>query len=412
MRWVGPVGWAASVVLVLASLGAAADSDVPKVIQFGYAWSYSEIIGSRVWTHGSTDLTFEVLLTEQDGSQFEEITELQVAADAPGPDPIPPSNRTFAQSIPSLSVFYETIQTIRDPDYCVPSNNSVGYVCDVPRSNWTHQSLRLVFLRLVEFEDADGDLAYDVGEAIASEEDLTDPSPSYAPVAVDGLNATSGARPLPVLVHHPNVCCGERWEGWIGQADEENFSRFDGLRLRISKIGSPSLNLTAYQWFVPRSFQGVNVTPFDIKLDIEVDGYPFASPSSRLALHMNATAFSQGSATNWEVVPWPEGQGIGADSENTSAVFLWSDHATADGASAPVVGTVVPVDDFSRHVYLAYPQAAAIDHDPILGIQDTRLAGGVDPLPSGPLVSFALVAFAVTLVAATAAVYLVERRKR
>lgn len=412
MRWIAVVSLSTLVILVTAiAQPAAADPTSPSVIQFWYTWGTSKIGSAEVWTFGATNLTMNLEVSEQNRTRVEEITEFHVHAVAPGRDPYPPANGTNPFPYPQISAIYDTLQVIRDPDHCVASNNSVGFECGVPLSGWQHQVLEIRFLRLVEFTDTNGNGGYDAGEPILSQLDLGDPALQYAAVYLDGLNATTGFQALPFRNHYPDVCCGESWDGWIGQ-NESLFKYFDGLIFRLSATGPANVTITGYQWFRPKVFQGTNLTPFQAKLDLTVEAYPFADVGSRLAMELNFTSFSQGSSTSWQVIPWPEGQALGVDATNTTAILAWSSHATADGAPVSVVGTVVPADAFSRHVYFSYPRAGRIQHDPVFGITDKRLTSEVTNVPPPFSLNGAWIAFIATLVAASATIYAVEHRKR
>src|SRR5688572_24162751 len=318
-----------------------------------------------------------VNITQENGTEMEEITEFHVHTVAPGPDPYPEWNGTNPFPHPQISAVYDTVQFTRDPDDCIPTNDTGGGHCRTSSYVWEHQVLEIRFLRLLEFGDSDADGGYTPGEPILSQLDLADPAFLYAAVALDGQNLTLGPQTLPVRTHYPDGCCGESWEGWLSE-DDATFSNFDGLTFRMSATGSANVTIVGYQWFRPRTFQGVNLTPFQAKLDMTYADYPFVDPDSRLALELNFTAFSQGSSTNWDVMPWPEGHAIGADSTNTTAIFAWASNATADGVETPVAGTVVDVDPLSRRVFLSYPQADLIQHDPVLGVTDKRIGAMPD----------------------------------
>lgn len=409
MRAPIPAAIAAAALLAALLTPSAVGSSSPAVIQYWYSWGKQNITGSNVWSYAATNLTMSVQVSEQNGSRVEEINDLHVLVLAPGQDPVPPSNRSIPAPRPMISAAYDTVQVIRNPDYCVPSNSSVGFTCGVANATWRHQVLEIRFLRLIEFSDTNGDGGYQAGETVVSQLDLSDRAFRYDPVSLTGLNATTTPRPLPTRAYHPDICCGESSEGWIGQ-NESGFRDFDGVTFRLAATGPANVTVAGFQWFAPRMFQGVNLTPFQGKLDLTIESYPFLDAGSRLAFELNVTAFSQGSATNWEVVPWPDGQGIGADSANTTAIFAWSSSATADGISTPVAGTVASEGALSRHVFLGYPRADLIQHDPLFGISDKRLGDAVVVPPPG-LVSAALIAFVATLVGASVFLYATERRK-
>ena len=380
----------------------------PQVIQFWYTWGTSKIGGAQVRTFGGTNLTMNATIYEQNGTPVGAITEFRVFASVPGGEAYPPGNGTNPFPHPMISAIYDTIQVVRTPGDCVWINNSVGFVCEVIRTDWRHQVLEMRFLRLIEFDDVDGDGGYETGEPVRSQLDLGDPGIRYAIPDVKGSNDSMAAVDLAARNHSPDVCCGEAWDGWIGQ-NENAFASFEGLRFRLSGAGLVNLTIIGYQWFEPRSFQGTNVTPLQVKLGLRIADYPFVAASSRLALEVNLTSFRQGSATNWEVIPWAQGQGWGMDAGETTALFAWSATALADGAPVPVVGTTVPRDAFSRHVLLAYPRASAIEHDPVFGITDKRLVSGtiVRPVSLTPWIPIAAI-----LGTSAVVLYTVMRRRR
>ena len=389
----------------------AADSKSSIVIQFWYTWGTNVVGAAQVWTYGGTNLTMNATLSGAGGVQTEEITEFHVHAVAPGKDAYPAANGTNPFLFPQVTAFYDTSQVIRDPNQCVPANNSVGFVCDAPQVNWQHQVIEIRFLRLFEFSDVDGDGGYDTGEPVISQMSLSDRSLHYGMPQLYGLNDTMGLLDLPVRSNSSAVY-GDSTAGWVGQS-ETAFQWFDGLGFTISATGPLNLTITGYQWFTSRSFQGTNVAPTNVKMDLGIGSYPFQTTNSRLAMELKVTSFSQGSSTNWGVVPWPDGKALGIDASNTSAVFAWSFTAIADGVSSTVVDTVVPVDALSQSVYLSYPRASLIRHDPVLGITDKRLGGGQLVLPP-PLSSFgpAWLGFGVTLAATAVVIFAIERRKR
>lgn len=388
----------------------AGSSGSSVVIQYWYVWGTNFVGGSQVWTYGGTNLTMNATFSQASGAKTEEITEFHVHVVVPGKDAYPSVNGTNLFPFPQVTAFYDTSQVIRDPSLCVPANNSVGFVCNAPRVNWQHQVLEIRFTRLLEFTDTNGDGGYSAGEPVVSEVSLADRSFHYAMPYLYGLNDNAGRLDLPVR-NRISVVDGNSSEGWLGQSDAA-FKAFRGLAFAMSASGPLNLNVTGFQWFTPRSFQGTNVTAGHVKMDWSLGSYPFRAPNSRLAMEINVTSFSQLSSTNWEVVPWANGSALGIGAANTSAVFAWSSTAIADGASSPVVATVIPVDTLSRNVYLSYPQAALIQHDPVLGITDNRLGGQVVIPPAIPGAGWAALTFGVTLAATAAVILFIERRKR
>jgi len=382
-----------------------------SVIQFWYVSGTSIIGGSQVWTYAGTNLTMNSTFSDRDGVKTQEITEFHVHAVVPGKDPFPLANGTNQYPLPQVTVYYDTSQVIQDPNQCVSANNSVGFVCGVPHVDLQHQVLEIRLVRLLEFSDTNGDKGYADGEPILSQVNLDHRSMQYAIPSVFGLDDSAARINLPIR-HNSSASYGDSSDGWLGQ-NEAAFGSFDGMGFTLSGSGPVSLAVTGYQWFDSRSFQGTNMTPGRVKIDLSIGSYPFQSLNSRLAVELNVTSFSQQSSTDWSVLPSTYGEGLGIDASNTTAVFAWASTALADNVSAQVVGTVLPVDSLSRSVYFSYPYAASIQHDPVLGITDKRLTGGQVLGPPG-VASFAWawIAFGGALFGTGAVIYFVERRKR
>jgi len=95
--------------------------------------------------------------SDQDGVRTQEITEFHVHAVVPGKDPFPLANGTNQYPFPHVTVYYDTSQVVQDPKQCVSANNSVGFVCGVPRVDLRHQVLEVRLVRLLEFSDTNGD---------------------------------------------------------------------------------------------------------------------------------------------------------------------------------------------------------------------------------------------------------------
>jgi hypothetical protein len=395
---------------VAPALSATAVSGSSYVIQYWYSWGTIVVGGSQVRTFGATNLTMNATLSDQAGIQTKEITEFHIYAITPGKDQYPSANGTTPFPFPQITAFYDTIRIITDPRQCTSANNSVGFVCNAPQVNWQHQVLEVRFLRAFEFTDTSGDGGYHGGEPILSQTSLADASLHFAGIHLNGLNDTFGVVALPLRINVSAVE-GSHSDGWSGQ-NERSFRRLDGLMFSMSARGPFNLTVTGYQWFRPRSFGGNNLTSSSAKLELGIESYPYKSSNSRLALELKVTSFSQSSSGRWGVVPWPNGQAVGSDTTNTTAVFAWSSTADADGRPAPVVDTIAPIDALSRSVYLSYPRASRIHHDPVLAIADKRVAGGFTVTPPTSYVIWPWIALGASLVATAAVILVLERRRR
>jgi hypothetical protein len=389
---------------------AAQSSGSLSVIQMWYTSGTTVVGGSQVWTYASTNLTMNATFSDRDGASTEEITEFHVHVLAPGKDLYPSANGTNPFPFAQVTAFYDTAQVIRDPNQCVPSNNSVGFECNVPHVDFQHQVVEIRLTRLLEFSDIDGDGAYSPADPVVSQMSLDDRLLHYAIPHLYGLNDTAGVVDLPIFSRVSEVT-GNRSQGWIGQTDG-TFRLLDGLAYTIQATGPVNLTITGYQWLSPRSFQGTNMTPGQVKMEFDIGSYPFQTSNSRLALELQVTSFSQQSSTNWSVSPWNNGEAIGSDAVNTTAVFAWAATALADGAPAPVFGSVVPFDALSRTLFLAYSHGDLIQHDPVLAITDKRLGGQLAVPMLASAFPWAWVAFGSTLGLSAVLILVVERRKR
>lgn len=388
----------------------ALNSGSTRAIQFWYTSGTTVVGGSEVWTYGGTNITMNATFSSREGVTIEEITEFHVHMVVPGKDTYPAANGTNPIPFPQITAFYDTFQIIRDPERCVPANNSVGFVCDVPEVNIQHQVVEVQFIRLLEFTDSSGNGRYDEGEPVLSQFSLDNRSFSYRIPRLYGLNDSAGLLDLPIR-RHTSAVYGDSADGWVGQ-NEAVFPLFDGISLTASADGPVDLTLVGYQWFSSRSFQGTSIGLGQLKMDLAIESYPLQGGNSRLALELSVKSFSQQSSTEWSLVPSTGGQALEMDAVNTSAVFAWSSTVIADGVSSTVMSTVAPIDALSTRVLLSYPGAASILHDPVLGIADKRLEGAQPFVPPAAPGLVAWIAFGMTASATACAVVLIERRKR
>ena len=144
------------------------------------------------------------------------------------------------------------------------------------------------------------------------------------------------------------------------------------------------------------------LTPSSMKIDILIDGYPFAGRGTKLALLMDMGSHASHSG-NIDIrrmdTSWDQSNGLASDEEevrfttgNFSGFFSWVNHTIADGKSHPVNTRVLSSiygsywDDNggkatqNRGILFSYPRARSIIHDPKLGfieIEDSNLYPGI-----------------------------------
>lgn len=193
------------------------------------------------------------------------------------------------------------------------------------------------FEKLLEFEDRDGNDAYDLGDLVVRE------------YLIDDLPIAS--------IRQERLAGGE--EGWVGRIDYE-----------LPNRGLLSLVFTARDESADKT-----------KIDVEITEYAYNAPRSQLALQVRLA-----SASEWEI---EEG---GADEDQLTfhgrgfdGFFGWIRTAEADGRTTPVTARVLEehrTASGEREVvlYLGYARARNLVHDPSIGlIEAENLAEIVAP---------------------------------
>jgi len=116
---------------------------------------------------------------------------------------------------------------------------------------------------------------------------------------------------------------------------------------------------------------GTIIAPAEIKIDFEFHNFPFENETSLLALQ---TKFQSNAA--YKMKPETRGEDEGyAENEDSieleekSAVgyFAWAENATADGVEIDVLSSPVKDGASEKFMYLNYPHATHIIHDPKIG---------------------------------------------
>lgn len=245
--------------------------------------------------------------------------------------------------------------------------------------------LRARFRELVEFEDANGNGAFDPWERVVQRISLA--SAAWRPLVLEDASAAGAAGK--VVRARADLTPG----GLFG-LDFFVFGEF-------ARVGSVSLE------------------PTEVKFDILIQGFPYQSNSSQVALRLETRHEAEFEAEAGEDAE--DDDEVAGDEDAVvvqagpvKALLTWKENATVDGASRPVRATFEKVEteqemedgeaktEEKRVFALSYARGSDILHDPVLGIASASAVG------LGPAV---LVAAGLVAVAAVAAAFVVFRRR-
>lgn len=240
-----------------------------------------------------------------------------------------------------------TSGTVRAADVTMRANASVLTLADDVGAT----ALEVAFLEVLEFEDIDGNGGYDLDD---------------------------------VVVH-----------AWRVAGLPANATTEDGV-LTVTYALPPGGNLS----FVYRALDG------RAKFDVVIDGFAYATSGSQLALR----AAFEASDAEYEQ---EDGRGVLATKVgDRRGTFDWVATVDADGQELPVVATVYVGDGAAAgtaQVYLAYPRAHRVVHDPSLGFETVSAA--VEAVQAALFSPTAYAVAAVAGVAFVAVGWAVRRRR-
>ncbi len=199
-------------------------------------------------------------------------------------------------------------------------------------------SIEVRFRMIVEYVDSNANGIYDTGLDTFVKEVLLNSfaPPTYSALVIDGAN-----------VHYIHITTS------------------DGV-----------FGIHAY---IPEEFTIVNgslITPTQVKIDIEINGFIFTDGSSDLALYTRLSSESD-YETRTQTEDEDSGYTSGEEEVETSdggqntAFFSWATTATIDGISKPVETTSLATDDelgSEQKMYICYPRGNHIYHDPKVGV--------------------------------------------
>ena len=211
---------------------------------------------------------------------------------------------------------------------------SIGYEREVGTSE-REAELEIEFEKLVEFVDQNNDSLYDLGEEI-SERLLNDLALNEYKTVLSTDNET---------LHYLNV----------STPDDIFF-----LHVYASEKFSILDNIT--------------ITPYEVKIDIEINGFVYSNDESQLALLIDIESeyeHEEHEETDGEEEGYAENESsIETKVEGTASFFAWAETAIVDGVEKIVRNTPIVDDDdgYGNEMYLVYERGDHIYHDPKIGI--------------------------------------------
>ncbi len=128
---------------------------------------------------------------------------------------------------------------------------------------------------------------------------------------------------------------------------------------------------------------GDQITPTEVKIDIEINNFNYLNDSSQIALKTKLESevdYDEEDETEDE----KEGYNEDEDEEGTKTevngeigFFTWKDTAMVDGNETPVLSSGIVTtdneDDGEQKIYLCYKRGTSIVHDPKIGVESSLL---------------------------------------
>ncbi|MFX0101884.1 MAG: hypothetical protein ACFFCS_20130 [Candidatus Hodarchaeota archaeon] len=153
----------------------------------------------------------------------------------------------------------------------------------------------------------------------------------------------------------------------------------------------------------------VTITPMEVKIDIEIDGFTYSDGASQLALLIKIDSeyeHEENEESHDEAEGYTEDENeIETKVEGTTSFFSWAEFADVDGVDLPVLNTPVESDDedgVGDKFYLIYPRGTHIYHDPKVGLY---LGGAGFPY------AITFIVVGVAAAGTIVAIYLIKKRR-
>lgn len=165
----------------------------------------------------------------------------------------------------------------------------------------------------------------------------------------------------------------------------------------------------------------MNVTPSEVKFDINIRNFPFRENASRLAVDGQLLTRENLQFVNQTLdeelnVAADESGCVFSDIDNITGAFLsWANWAHIDGMDRPIQMDIAQLENANgtRRLTLNYPRGNDIFHDPKMGVVINSIGSGTRPVVSeGEWVrSMGAIAVIVTIISAVSVVTLVDRQR-
>lgn len=181
----------------------------------------------------------------------------------------------------------------------------------------------------------------------------------------------------------------------------------DGKTLHYIKMTTIDNVFTAHVYIVGElsEVNGLTVTPTEMKIDIEINNFPYSEDNSQLAL---ATKMESTEKIVVQAVTADEGEG-NADDEQGIATFMngysgfltWAEQAevyvNGIGEFKDVLTSFLEEEETEKKIYLNYPRGN-IYHDPKVGISLAQSSSSILPIVlTGTAVSIILIGIVVVV---------------
>ena len=130
---------------------------------------------------------------------------------------------------------------------------------------------------------------------------------------------------------------------------------------------------------------GTIIAPAEIKVDLEIHSFPFITETSLLALKtrfQTNALFRIKDKTRGEEEGYVENENsIEFESDSAVGYFAWADNAVADGVEVGVLSSPVILGASEKFMFLNYPHATDIIHDPKIGFVSDISSGSISGFP-------------------------------
>ncbi|WP_457559542.1 Loki-CTERM sorting domain-containing protein [Candidatus Harpocratesius sp.] len=258
-------------------------------------------------------------------------------------------------------------------------NNSVESELEV--------NFKVAFKRIIEYLDNDGDKIFNKENDTTVQEYNIDTfkSPEYTPIVQNDSS----------ILHY----------------------------IKISTLD----NIFTIHLFAAGEFMNVEsttITPTQVKIDLEINNFPFIENTSRLAVYTKLESeyeYEEENETEDEVYGFASQEaGISSMMNGFAAAFSWAEYALIDNVTQNVLVSSISKDDedsTKEKMYFNYPQGINIYHDPKMGVKGLLTEPVIQNLPTGTNSDFlssipGYSAWVLLGVASMAVITLILKRKR